>query len=460
MTTPLTSALGHFISGLQYSDLPAPVSARIGVAFADGVGVMIAGALDPAPQLLRSVLAPAGRESAIAGGGRGSAMDAAWINGAAAHALDFDDSSRRGGHMSAVLVPAILAEAEALGATGAQMLVAYAAGYETMSELIWRDPGEHHLKGWHPTGVFGAIAAAAACASLRDLDPEAAAMAIAISASRSAGLIANVGTMTKPLHAGNAAHAGVISARLAQAGFTAAHDAFEHAPGFLTAFSPGGAIDIDSPVRAGAEWRLCGDNRVGTKQYPLCYYTHRAIDGMLDLLQAHPVNAADVERVSISISPRNAAILRYDLPQTGLEAKFSVQFALACAIVAGRPGLGELTTDFVTRAEVQALMKRVVVYRDERDDPHLPGYAIFDQVVVETRDGRRLEGPRVDKVRGGPDMPLSSEALWHKFEDCMRHGGVESAGNARALFDLLLSLDSVDDIGLLVERIFPASNVI
>ena len=457
MVTPLTPALGQFIAGLEFSDLPAAVSARIGVAFADAVGVMIAGARDAAPQLLRQVLAPSGQESGIAGGGRASAMDAAWINGAAAHALDFDDSSRRGGHMSAVLVPAIVAEAEAVGATGRQMLAAYAAGYETMSELIWRDLGEHHVKGWHPTGVFGAIAAAAACASLRQLEPEKAAMAIAIAGSRAAGLIANVGTMTKPLHAGNAAHTGIVSARLAGVGFTAAADAFEHAPGFLNAFSPGGAIDVAAPVRAGSEWRILGDNRIGTKQYPLCYYTHRAIDGMLDLLAENPVEAADVRKISISMSPRNATILRYHLPQTGLEAKFSVQFALACSVVAGRPGLAELTTEFVTRDDVQSLMKRVVVTRDERDDPHLPGYAIFDHVIVETRDGRRIEGPRVRKVRGGPDLPLSRAALWSKFNDCMRHGGHGDSPHTSELFDRLLSLDGVDDIGRLADRIFPAS---
>ena len=460
MATPLTSALGGFISTLEFGDLPAAVRERVGVAFADAVGVMIAGAHDAAPQILRQVLAPAGRESGLAGGGRAGAMDAAWINGAAAHALDFDDSSRRGGHMSAVLVPAILSEAETLGATGKQMLAAYAAGYETMSELIWRDPGEHHVKGWHPTGIFGAIAAAAACASLRRLQPAQASMAIAVASSQSGGLIANVGTMTKPLHAGNAAHTGVLSARLAGAGFTAADDAFEHAPGFLTAFSPGGAIDTTTPVRAGTEWRILGDNRIGTKQYPLCYYTHRAIDGVLDLLAAHPVTAADVARITVNMSSRNATILRYHLPQTGLEAKFSVEFALACGVIAGRPGLAELTTEFVTRADVQDVMRRVTVTRDDRADPELPGYAMFDQVVIETRDGRRLEGPRVNKVRGGPDLPLSREALWSKFDDCLRHGQHGDAHKASELFDRLLSLERVADIGELTARVFPASNAV
>ncbi len=442
MTVPLTRDLGRFIANLGYADLPQNVKSRVCVAFTDCVAVTIAGAREPAPQLLKSVLAPSGDEATLLGdAGRASAMDAAWINGVAAHALDFDDDAQRGGHVSAVLVPAILAEGEAVGAAGKQMVVAYAAGYETLAELIGRDRGQHHEKGWHPTGVFGAVAAAAACASLRRLDPAKSAMAIALSASQSAGLIANVGTMTKPFHAGNAARSGLVSARLADAGYTAADDAFEHAPGFLKAFSPGGPIDLDAPVRAGQEWRLCGSNRLSTKQYPLCYYTHRAIDGVLDLLQENPVSAGDIERISVSISPRNATILRYHLPQTGLEAKFSIEFAVASSIIAGQPGFSELTDAFVRRPDVQALMKRVVVRHEERDDPELPGYAIYDQVVIEMRDGRRIDSARVNKIRGGPDLPLSRDALWTKFEKCVIRTDASLPG--RKLFDTLMALDEL-----------------
>ena len=157
--------------------------------------------------------------------------------------------------------------------------------------------------------------------------------------------------------------------------------------------------------------------------------------------------------VSVNISPRNATILRYALPQTGLEAKFSVQFAVTCPIVAGRPGLAELTDEFVRRAEVQALMQRVVVMRVERDDPNLPGYAIYHQTIIETRDGWRLEGPRVSKIRGRPDLPLSRVALWAKFDDCMRFGGVEES---EQLFDTLFSLDKLGEVAELIRWTFPS----
>src|SRR5262249_8474001 len=150
--------------------------------------------------------------------------------------------------------------------------------------------------GWHPTGIFGPIGAAAACASLRGLDPEKAAVAIALGASHSAGLVANFGTMTKPYHAGRAAHAGVIAVRLAEAGFSASADALEHPLGFLAAVSPKGDADRTSPARVGRDWQILRQG-LSVKKYPLCYCTHRAIDGMLDLLAEEKIDAENVARI-------------------------------------------------------------------------------------------------------------------------------------------------------------------
>src|SRR5690349_13455277 len=246
------------------------------------------------------------------------------IVGTAAHALDYDDVGLRG-HPSTVLVPAILAEAETLGSTGADMVVAYVAGYETWAELFRRDTGLLHQKGWHPTGLYGAVGAAAACASLRRLDADKAAQAIALGASQSSGLMANFGTMTKPFHAGKAAHAGVMAARLAEAGFTASSDALEHPQGFLHAISPAGTEDRDGDCKAGTEWAILSQG-LGIKKYPTCYCTHRAIDGMLDLVAGSPVKAEQVESISVSMSDYFATVLRNHQPETGLAAKFSIEF--------------------------------------------------------------------------------------------------------------------------------------
>ncbi len=451
-TTGLTMDLGRFISSLRYEDIPRAALFPIHAAFADTIGVAIAGAREPAPQLVKAMLAPTGTEATLLNRqGRACALDAAWINGTAAHALDYDDVSQRGfGHASSFLVPAVLAEAEAIGASGKQMVTAYAAGYETIAELTRRDAdvGRYHDKGWHPTGFFGAVGAAAACASLRGLDPEQCAMAIGLSASQSCGLIVNAGTMTKPFHAGRAAHAGVASAKLVANGFTAALDALEHAPGFLFAFSYGGRIDVDSPITAGTDWQICGGNRISVKKYPLCYCTHRAIDGMFDLLQAHPVDVKNVERTTVSISRRNAIILRNHAPQTGLEAKFSIEFAMVAPLIAGRAGLTELTNEFVLRPDVQASMKRVVVTPDDRDNPDRPGYAIYDRVVIDTRDGRQLDSGPLTNVRGDHDSPLRRDELWTKFADCLT---VAQAGMpAERLFDALMALDELGHVQELV----------
>src|SRR3954467_2731346 len=205
MSTALTAGLGRFVAGLRYEDIPAEALEVIAIGFTDCVGVMIAGSKEDAVRIGTATLSPAPGESTLHFGTTSApALEAAMINAIAAHALDYDDVAQRG-HPSAVLVPAILAEAQAVGASGKDMVTAYAAGYETWAELVRRDPDQHHEKGWHPTGIFGAIGAAAACASLRKLDPEKATHAIALGASQSAGVMANFGTMCKPFHAGRSA---------------------------------------------------------------------------------------------------------------------------------------------------------------------------------------------------------------------------------------------------------------
>ena len=446
MSQALTRSLAEFVSELRLAAVPPDALQVVHTGFTDCVGTMIAGSVEEPPKILHRTLAPgAGDASLYLTGPRIPAPEAAWINGTAAHALDYDDVALRG-HPSTVLVPAILAEGESLGSTGAQLAIAYIAGYEVWAELAGRDADHHHQKGWHPTGIFGPIGAAAACATLRGLDADKAAHAIALGGSHSSGLVANFGTMTKPYHAGRAAHAGVIAARLASAGFTASPDALEHPLGFLTAVSPKGAMDRASPTKIGQAWQILQQG-LGVKKYPLCYCTHRAIDGMLDLLAAQNVKADDVETIEVSTSRRNATILRNSRPQTGLEAKFSMQFAMASAMVAGRVGLTELTDAFVQGREVQALIPKVTVTPDDRDDPARPGAAPYDQVIIETRDGRKFESARVTDERGSSRLPLSVDELWAKFASCLAVGNPKL--HARAVFDALMHIELRPDVAAL-----------
>ena len=334
----------------------------------------------------------------------------------------------------------ILAEAEALNASGADMIVAYIAGYEVWAELFWRDSGLLHQKGWHPTGLYGAVGAAAACAKLRKLDAEKTAIAIALGGSQAAGLMSNFGTMTKPFHAGKSAHAGIMAARLAGAGFTANTDALEHPQGFLHAISPTGNEDRTSEPRAGKEWAILTQG-LGIKKYPTCYCTHRAIDCMLDLVATSPIKADDVKKITVNISDYFSTVLRNHRPDTGLAAKFSIEFAMASGIVAKRVGLRELTDDFVQRPDIQALMEKVEIVTTTEHDPNMPGAAPHDSVLVEMSDGSTVAGTPVSRATGHPSRPLSDQQLFDKFADCLEVGGSDIP--ADVLFKRLSAIQSI-----------------
>jgi 2-methylcitrate dehydratase PrpD len=438
--TALTQSVGRFIADLSPNRIPEEAMRTARLGFIDCIGTMIAGRNEAAVGILKSVLAPVPGPSSIAfSAAHATAPEAAWINGVAAHALDYDDVALRG-HPSTVLVPAILAEAEALDATGADMLVAYVAGFETWAEMFRRDSGLLHKKGWHPTGLYGAVGAAAACAKLRRLDATKAAIAVALGASQSAGLMANFGTMTKPFHAGRAAHSGIMAARLAEAGFTAATDALEHPQGFLHAISPDGSEDRASESHLGETWALITQG-LGIKKYPTCYCTHRAIDGILDLMAEHPMRADEVQQVTVKISDYFATVLRNHAPDTGLAAKFSIEFAMASGIIARRVGLRELTDDFVRRDDIQALMRKVRTETTTEYDPELPGAAFVDQVRVETTAGQVRDAAPVKRATGHPTRPLAEAQIYDKFADCLDVG--HSDIPAATLFARLKGLEGI-----------------
>ncbi|MES3004143.1 MAG: MmgE/PrpD family protein [Pseudomonadota bacterium] len=441
----LTQELSRFISGLRFEDVPKGALPFIRIGFTDTFATLAAGRDSEPARILLETLEPRPGESRLfIDRGTARAPEAAWLNATAAHALDFDDAAQKG-HISVTLVPAILAEAEGLGSDGRAMATAYAAGYETWAELLNREADLYHNHSWHPTGVFGALAVAAACANLRGLDVEQTAHTLGIAASHSSGVIANFGSMTKPLHAGHAAHAGVMAARLAQRGFTASVDALEGPKGLMNGISPKGRIDLESPVRAGREWKLPRDG-VNTKKYPNCFATHRALDGMLTLLDEHPIDPKDAKHIAVTISRRNKSTLRFDAPEDGLQAKFSMHHAMAAALIARRCGLQELEDSFVQRADVRETMRLVDVIPTDVESSDRAGEAPHDIVEIELADGTRLRR-EVDYVRGGPERPLLPGELFAKFESCLAAGGLAAA--PRPLFDALMAIDELRDVSAL-----------
>ena len=421
----LTRVLAERIAGLEFSAIPAAAVETVKRGIIDCVGVLFAGREEPVTSIVLASIPPGDEATVLFSRGKARSADAALVNATAAHALDYDDTGLDG-HPSVVLAPTVFAEGERLGASGQELIAAYVAGYETWAELVGRDADKFHAKGWHPTAVFGVVAAAAAASRLARLSPERTTGALGIAASLAGGLVANFGSMTKPFQAGRAAQNGVTAARLAAAGMTASPDAIEHASGFLAAFSPHGKVRTDATL---GEWNIL---RLGlnVKRYPVCYGIHRAIDAILDL----EVAAGDVESVDVRIGRLQARMLRHQAPQTALDAKFSAQFAMACALLRRRVGLADLTDEFVRTDGVQKLMQRVHVRTTDEDDPQEPLFAPYDMVSIRLKNGTVFDSKHVKYARGHARNPIGLEELRSKFRDCTQ-------GEQDKLFERLLRLE-------------------
>ena len=444
MKKPLAAALGDFAAGLQFADLPPAAVATAKTGIADCIGVIVAGNGEPPVQILLRALAtgaPHGEASIVGSktGARAGAAEAAWINGAAGHVLDYDDVAI--GHPSVVIVPAILAEGEVLDASGSDLITAYVAGYEVWMELVLRERGNHQVKGWHPTALLGALAATAAVGRLRRLSAAQTTYALGIAAAQAGGITASYGTMAKSLQVGRAAHVGVLSARLAALGMTAAPDALDRERGLLKAISQHGDVDTASGAeRLGIDWHICRHG-LNIKRYPACYCAHRVIDAVLGLAAQGRIEPARIERVEAELSDVHATILAHHFPENALAAKFSVEFAIACALVAGDVGLQQFDDAFVRRADVRDLMRKVTVVTNTDYDPDEPAFSRHDRVRIALENGAVIESEKVRYARGSARRPLTPAEVDRKFMDCVAAGNPEIDG--RAWLDMLNGLETL-----------------
>src|SRR5882672_6605866 len=236
----LTQELAKRINALRYEDLPPEAVHWAKVGILDTVGVTLAGVREEMTRIVEGTTRGSSGPSLIFGGTRRvGTLEAALVNGAASHALDFDDCNNTiGGHPSAPVLSALFALADDIGAGGQDFLTAYVVGFETETKIGLGVNMYHYTKGWHPTATLGVFGAAAACASLLRLSAAQTATALAIAASFASGIKANFGTMMKPLHVGHCARNGLYAALLAREGYTAnAKTVFEHKQGFLDVFN-------------------------------------------------------------------------------------------------------------------------------------------------------------------------------------------------------------------------------
>jgi 2-methylcitrate dehydratase PrpD len=450
-----TKYVVDYIVGSRFEDIPAKALAVAKGAMLDCVGVALAGARQPGGAI------PAEWARHAAGNGQStlwghriktSAHDAALVNGTAAHALDYDDVTwGLIGHPSVSLVPSVLALGELLGASGRDVLHAYVVGFEVMAKLGRTTQPKHSLEGgWHATGTIGSFGATAACCKLLGLNAEQTGHALGIAYSMTSGNVANFGTMCKPMHAGLAARNGVEAAQWAQRGFTSLPHPFDGPRSFHEVYSRGLPADFKPLAELGRDYELVV-RAVVIKPYPCGVALHPAIDAIHQLKKEGNVLSADnIDKIEIGVTRYTYDKLCYLVPNTGLEGKFSMPYTVARAVLDDSIGLETFTDRLVQAPEAQALLRRVTMYVHDGIESKWKGGSRPCNVRLHLRDGRVLER-QVDISKGNPEVPMTTDELGVKFEDCARLS--LSAADVKAAADGLNNIERLGAIGELTRHL-------
>lgn len=382
-TLPLTRLLAEAARAAIYDALPDDVVMLAKSCFLDWAAVAIAGSRDPLVEILREEAAEQGgkqQATLVGSGGRVSTGQAALINGAAGHALDFDDVHLgMNGHPSAPVLPALMALAEQRGASGRDFIAAFIAGFEMECRIGAAVMPGHYQSGWHATATLGAFGAAA-CAHLLGLPAEKWGHALGIAGTEAAGLKSMFGTMCKPFHGGRAAQSGLLAATLASRGFTSNPEVLETPQGFA-------ATQTGSwrPERALTGLReTYAIRRVLFKYHAACYATHAGIEALLNLRREHGLTPQQVRSVHLRVPPGHLAVCNIAEPRTALEGKFSLRFTAALALGHDDTGEAAFTDARVHDPALVVLRDRVTVEPDDSLG------AMQTDVRLSLADGRAL----------------------------------------------------------------------
>lgn len=445
----ITHRIAEFVVSTPTAAIPSDAREQARRAVLDTLGVLLAGSRGDASVKVAALVREQGgaQDAAVIGHDfRAPASEAALVNGTSAHALDFDDVSvTMRGHPSVPLLPAVFALGEKLGSSGSELTDAFILGFEVECKLGSMIGGPHYALGWHPTATFGTLGAAAASARLLGLDVDRTRMTLGIGASLASGARRNFGSMTKPLHAGWAAHNGVTAGTLASRGFTADGEALEAPDGWLHAASGGAPIDHSLIERLGDPWEILSPG-IDVKLYPCCYFTHLSIDAALEISAEVAQRNAEIEGIRVSVSPGTMMVLRKEPPETGLEGKFSLEYCVAAALVDSDLSLATFEDSAVARPEIRSIMNRIRVIEDGPPASAPLGGSALVQVAFD--DGRSTSSRRVDIPRGAPQNPLSWSQLAQKFRDCAKP--ILEGSRAEAAIRLIENLDDVANVRDLV----------
>jgi 2-methylcitrate dehydratase PrpD len=445
--TAVSRRIANFAVGLDAGEIPQEVADAAKLHLLDALGAGIAAhALGIATAGRDIARAHATGPSTLIGSPTGASPEAAALaNGMLCHGIDFDDTHAESiCHISVVVAPAALAVAEARAASGRDLLAALVVGNEIVARVGTAAAPGYMKRGFHPTSVCGVFGAAAATARLLGLDAEATSSALGVVASMAGGIFAYLGdgTATKPVHAGWAAHAGVLAAQLAGAGAQGPPHVFEDRFGFFAAY-----YDPDAPIDAqvsdfGDRWET---PRIAFKPYPACHFIHSTVDAAAALLAETPVAPEDVTRITVAVPEPGIALVLDPLdakraPRTDYEAKFSLPYSVAALLVHGEVGVETYTDEAIADPVVLALAAKVDYVR--RDFPTFP-QSFPGWIRIETASGAVYERDLAHQ-RGGPDNPMTREDVARKFRRNAELALDEDV--AAAIEESVLSLEELDDV--------------
>ncbi len=436
----MTRQLARFVAATDQAAIPDVFYEHAKVALLDWVGVTLASKEEPLVKLLLQFADRTGgnEQSSIVGYGvKKTATQAALINGAASHAMDFDDSMAEfWGHASASLFASLLALGELERKNGRDLLASYLIGLKVGLVIADSVGEEMYAAGFHCTSALGVIASGAACARLLGLDEPQALNALGLAATQSFGLKGSFGTMCKPFHAGRAAEGAVMGVLLAREGFTGADDIFEGPNGLLEAF--GGAVNDYAMGSLGRTW---GVERLAQKYHASCHWTHGPVEAALAIKAGHDVQAQNITSIQIICSEIALATADVKQPRTGLEGKFSIPYCVANALVTGDTGLAAFTDEAVSTPEITSLIEKTTV----RAHPKAENFD--SRVIIETSGGDRY----VDDANVMEELPELDEKRVRGREKFTEIASpILGARVAETVAEAVLSLETIDDVSELV----------
>lgn len=452
MGKEITVRLADFIENASISDIPESVVQKAKFLITDFLGVTAGGSREESARIVQELT----KEQGATGGAtiigtnlRAHPIWASFANGISGHTLDYDDVSQpMYGHPTTAVLPAALALGESLDISGQKLLESYIIGVEVTVKLSYGMNPAHYEHGWHSTCTLGTMGATAAAAKLLGLRGEKLRTALAMGASQAGGLQQNFGTMTKPFHAGRAAENGILAALLAKKGWTGDQNILEAPLGFFNLFCGPGNYDAEKCVNAlGTPWEIDQPGII-LKKFPSCAFSHPALDAALIITQTPGFTPEAVEKVEGYIHSLADQILIHRNPQTGLEAKFSMEACVSLALLDGNVDSKSFTNEKIQGKDIKEMMarvERIVVSGDQGEGPKEFGPATVKVVLK----GGEIKEATVLKAKGNPENPMTLKEVQEKYMDCC--SGVLSQQAIKKSLSLLENLDQQGKIDGLMD---------